>query len=174
MTRSVALAFGIAVAVAAPLANAKPLALDRLIAFTDAESCTEARAFARLRDSLLIAVRPRYQLRLGKPVVPRDFAGAVGKPRLKIVEGVHEVTLPLNGSWRGLRATSLTHYAVEEGDMSGFTISFAAPKRAVLAAANEAGFALPPTGLRETGDGLTMTIAVDGNARAASLSCNIG
>ncbi|PVM93305.1 hypothetical protein [Caulobacter endophyticus] len=103
------------------------------------------------------------KLVLGQPVIPPAYAARFGTPTIRRGnQGEQIVQVPVNGTWRGLPVTQIVRVAKADTDWINEGMIFAAPKATVLKAANDAGFALPPSGERTLSDGLEMQISVAG------------
>jgi hypothetical protein len=159
----------------APKPVAAAPALDGFIAFADPSVCQEAPDYRRFLDSLHRLDTTGTKLLLGKPAIPPAYAASFGAPTIRRgSEGEQIVQVPVNGTWRGLRVKEIVRVAKAQTDWINEGVVFAAPKAAVLKAANDAGFALPPSGERTLPEGLEMQIAVSalrGDPPSAMLSC---
>lgn len=155
--------------VAAP-AFAAEAPLDRLIRFRDPQFCAPARDFGRLLDSLLIARGEGFDL--GAPQVPQAYRRQLGVARIEVrPDRLHVATLPIRGSWRGLKVRELYSYATPDTDNLGFGIRFAASPAKGRAAANAAGLKIPPTGRRVDRSELDTVIEVKRAPDGAELTC---
>jgi len=140
---------------------AAPAALDGFIAFVDPATCREAPDYRRFLDSLHRVDASGTRLVLGQPVIPPAYAARFGTPTIRRgTQGEQIVQVPVNGTWRGLPVAQIVRVAKAETDWINEGMIFAAPKAAVLKAANDAGFALPPSGARTLPDELEMQISV--------------
>src|SRR5690606_25632933 len=126
--------------------------LDGLIAFNDAYRCTPGRDFAALLGGVIRweeltepTARDVYKGTLTSPPVPAAFRDQLGAPTLRVEGDAYRVTVPLEGTWRGLplRALVVVERVESEG---GFYLQFDATPEQVRAAANEAGFRIPLSG----------------------------
>lgn len=139
---------------AAPVVPAKPplQSLDGLIRFEDPKECAFTDPMDRLFSSLIHS-NPDYTISAGRPMIPLAFAAAFGKPTGKTDRNhLLTVTVPVRGTWQGLRVVSIGASAMPESDVGWNTIRFAAPRQAVMQKLNEAGMALPANGKRRHAD----------------------
>lgn len=126
--------------------------LDGLIRFFDPKECQFSEPMARLFGSL-IHPNPDYTISAGRPDIPRAFAAAFGKPTSKTgSDHLLTVTVPVRGTWKGLRVVAIASSAMPESDVGWDTIRFAAPKQIVMRKLNEEGMELPPSGKRRHAD----------------------
>lgn len=165
-----------AVAACASLGLASPSAatpLDGLIGFADPYWCEPDAAFSALLDSLIRheEAGPSYVPVLHAPVVPAAFQAHVGEPGLLIDGSEYRATLPLAGTWRGLRLRSLVIVGWIESEQ-GFSLVFDATPAQVLQAVNQAGFAVPASGheYRE-GEVMGMNVGVEPYEGGSALFC---
>ena len=169
------LLLGVAGLLAAGMARAQggdPPPLDGLLEFADPRSCTPGPTFDRLLHSLLRDTTGT-PVRYGPVEVPAPFAGAIGAPRLGRAAGRYIATIPVTGRWLGLLVTSVAAARWDGGDGNGFVISVRAPRRALLAALEKAGFDPPAHGRRlEALEGDEGHMRVTGNGRRAALDCS--
>jgi len=123
-----------------------PMVLDDLIIFEDGRNCIAAPITARLLDSLLV-VTPDKSMRLGKVLAPDKFGTALGKPSLDIRENdFYEATLPLTGTWHGLKLVNVAKSGTPEGDYGFWSYRFDEPLEKVRIVLNQMGFALDEKG----------------------------
>jgi len=149
--------------------------LDGLIEFSDANVCAPSENFDRLLTTVLRAPGD-FTVRAGHPVVPLRYRAAFGKPHLVHQREGTEITLPLNGTWRGLPTIWLRQFAPVGGDTPSFTIRFAAPYGKVRAALNAAHLAIPASGERvnDKDDAYTITIGIHAAGRFTDFYCSWG
>ena len=126
--------------------------LHRLIRFSDPKECEFTEPMNRLLESLIHS-NADYTISAGKPAIPPEFAAAFGKPTSTTArDHLLTVTVPVRGTWKGLRVTSVGSSAMPESDYGWDTIRFAAPRQSVMQRLNEAGMALPLSGKRRHAD----------------------
>ena len=150
--------------------------LDDLMSFNDAYRCVPSKDFDALLDGIIQwqANGETYSGTLAAPSVPAAFREQVGQPELAIEGNEYRATLPLQGTWQGLPLHSVVVVQWVESE-SGFYLVFDATPEQVQAAANKAGFRIPPSGseYRDEGaigvnvgvkayDGRTALYCVDG------------
>jgi len=158
-------------------APAKPslLSLDGLIRFSDPKECIFTEPMDRLFASL-IRSNPDYTISPGQPAIPRSFASAFGQPTSTTnSDHLLTVTMPVRGTWRGLRVVKISASAMPESDVMWNTIRFAAPKEAVIKRLNEAGMPLPPSGQRrhaDEGDPMEFAVQLFVHGPVTDLECS--
>lgn len=173
------------IAACALVASAGALAavpLDGLIDFDDGYRCVPASDFDALLGGVIrweeLKLPDRlndiYEGSVAPPPVPEAYRDRVGTPILRIEGDDYRVTLPLDGSWRGLALHSLVVFQRPESE-GGFYLLFDAPREEVLKAANEAGFRLPPSGsASREGEVMDVHVGVDTYDGRAALYCAEG
>ena len=147
--------------------------LDGLIRFSDPKQCEFSEPMSQLFASL-VKTNADYSIAAGKPVIPRAYSAAFGKPISKMYGNMLSVSLPVRGTWKGLRVVSMATNAVAESDDGGVTIGFAATKQSVVAKLNEAGMALPVSGRRRADENAPMEwiINVEADGHLTYLGCS--
>jgi len=130
-------------------ATEKPMVLDDLIAFSDASICAAEPATRELLDHLLVrknepeAIKKSSdnELVLGNVIAPARFHQAFGKLWLRKGDnGFTEATLPLSGTWHGLKMAEIASSGVPIGDEGFWTYRFHEPFERVRTVLNAMGF----------------------------------
>jgi len=153
--------------------------LDALLAFKDAARCQPAPDLQRLTTSVVKFEGSPMELTVlpAAPQVPEAYRSQVGEPDVELNGDTYRATVPLSGTWRGLKVRQIA-----VGGWMGYGnrlwIGFDAPFEDVLREVNAAGFRLGQQGRRVDSSGppgVKVTIAVERDqAEGAVLSCSIG
>jgi hypothetical protein len=155
---------------------AKPIdvpSLDGLLAFADPKSCRAGPLLQHLLHTLLRDTTKEPVI-VGPIEVPAPYAAAFGKPVLVRDGERYTASVPVSGTWLGLRLNSIASRGWKGGDGNGFVITVRATRARLLEALRGAGFEPPAVGKRpqssEAGDEDYMSITTSG--ALASLDCS--
>jgi len=148
--------------------------IERLIAFSSSADCKLNETF----ETLLSEMAPMDGI--GRPAEPFDphitlpTGTVVGRPRLTSEGNSHEVILPVDSNWHGLRLKSVTRWWTEESDHQGFTLTFRDDTGQVITALNRLGFDLAADGTRTVEGEVSTFLVVHDEGPNSAFTCYTG
>ena len=162
-----------AISMMASEATVARVPLDGLIGFSDPKLCEPSDNFMRLLTTVMRAPG-NDRIYLGKPVVPRRFKAALGRPTLTRTRDGVWVTLPLNATWHGLPVLWVKQFAPKGGDTPSFSVRFGTASPRVRTALNAEGLAIPAKGSRVAEDAYEITVGIKRERNFTDFSCEWG
>lgn len=122
---------------------AAPTELDGLITFEREGMCRPTVPFGDFLSDL-VNITPDEQLIAGKITAPSALRGAFGQILLTWYNGRTEVSVPVQGTWRGIPVVRITSAYPEGGDPANLAIAFQSDLATLSTVTRQAGF--PPSG----------------------------
>jgi hypothetical protein len=148
--------------------------LEAIIAFSDTVECIPGAPL----ETLLNEMAPMDEIgRPAEPFSPRITLPASlspGRPRLSSENHSHDVTLPIDSDWHGLRLTGISRWWTEESDHQGFTLRFRNGSEQVTATLNRLGFNLSDDGTRTVDGEVSLFLVVQAEGVDTTFTCSTG